>query len=109
MVDKNSQIPPKKKANTEEVTVLMRPYLTAILGTLDLMREGVFDDLDQEKKTQLINDAFSNAQELNMAVNKLTIIKPQMGKDRLTRFYVTLLKNRTKTIPPQSRYRRPNY
>jgi hypothetical protein len=102
MLDKNSQMLAKKEADTEKSTVLMRPYLTVILGTLDLMREGVFDDLDQKKKTQLINDAFSSAQELNNAVNKLTVIKPQAGINNLSRFYITLLKKEALTIPPQS-------
>lgn len=108
MVDKNSQILPKKAANAKDLTIFMRPYLTAIIGTLDLMREGVFDDLDQEKKTQLINDAFSNAQKLNLAVTKLIVMKPQMGRDSLTRLYITLLKKGNRTILPQSQYRHPN-
>jgi len=99
---------PSKGVSTEKLTVLMRPYLTVIMGTLDLMREGVFDDLDQAEKDRLINDAFSNAQELNLAINKSIIIKPQTGKNNLTRFYSTLLKKGTRTISPQSRYQHPN-
>lgn len=102
MIVKNSQKPTRKVVNTEELTVLMRPYLKVILGTLDLMREGVFDDLDPKKKTQLINNAFSNAQKLDMAADKLIAMKPQIGIDSLTRFYITLLKEGTRTIPPQS-------
>lgn len=102
MIDKNSHILPPKASKTKDLTVLMRPYLTVILKTLDLMREGVFDDLDQERKTQLINNAFSSAQKLSMTTNKLITMKPRTGRDNLTRFYITLLKEGVRPIPPQS-------
>ena len=102
MVDKISQLLPKETTNEEVVKESMRPSLSIILGTLDLMREGVFDNLDQEKKKQLIDNAFMSAQKLNGTVNNLKIIKKaRTEKISLARFSITLLKEGARTILPQ--------
>ena len=101
MVDKISQLLAIELINEETVKESMRPSLSIILGTLDLIREGVFDNLDQEKKKQLINNAFLSAQKLNGTVNDLKIKKTRTEKISLARFSFTLLKEGARTILPQ--------
>jgi len=100
MVDKISQLPPQEVTNEEEVKMSMRPPLSVIMGTLDLIREGVFENLDQEKKTQLIDNAFLCAQRLTGTVENLRIKRTQPKKISLRNFPIVLLKE-ARTILPQ--------
>lgn len=48
---------------------LFRTPVNTIIGTLDLLREGAFDKLDEEKKTELLNNAYAKAKKLNEYIN----------------------------------------
>ncbi|MDO8512442.1 MAG: hypothetical protein Q7S57_04165 [bacterium] len=61
--------PPTNNLSTEYMARVFRAPVTSIIGTLDLLRDGIFDKLDDKKKAELLNNAYAKAKKLNEYIN----------------------------------------
>lgn len=61
--------PPTSNLSTEYMARVFRKPVTTIIGTLDLLRDGVFDQLDEQKKTELLENTYAKAKKLNEYIN----------------------------------------
>ena len=61
--------PPASNLSTEYMARVFRTPVTTIIGTLDLLREGIFDKLDDQKKAELLEITYAKAKKLNEYIN----------------------------------------
>lgn len=61
--------PRAKNLSTEYMARVFRKPVSSIIGTLDLLRAGVFDKLDKRKKAALLKETYSKAKKLNEYIN----------------------------------------
>lgn len=61
--------PEDKDASIEYAARVFRDPLTTIIGTLDLMREGVYNKMDETQKKRLLEKAYNKAQKMNAYLN----------------------------------------
>ncbi len=48
---------------------LLKSPLSVIIGTLDMMKEGFFDELPSNEKRQLVNNAYMKAQKMSVLIS----------------------------------------
>lgn len=61
--------PPNNNSDVEYAARVFRRPLSTIIGTLDLIREGVFDKLDPRKKQELLENTYAKAKKMNEYIN----------------------------------------